>query len=90
MVMPFNAPNAAREIIKQHGSDLAAVIVEPVMGSAAMIPATPEYLATLRECTEQQGSLLIPDEVITYRLAPGDAQEYYGVTPDLTCLERRR
>ncbi|MFQ5932751.1 MAG: aspartate aminotransferase family protein, partial [Nitrospiraceae bacterium] len=85
-IMPFNDPSAARAVIEKHGDDLAAVIVEPVMGSAGMIPATGDYLETLRECCDVVGALLIFDEVITYRLARGGAQEHYGVTPDLTCL----
>ena len=56
------------------------------MGSAGMIPATSEYLATLREVTQKLGSLLIFDEVVTYRLAPGGAQEHFGIAPDITCL----
>ncbi|MCE2462801.1 MAG: aspartate aminotransferase family protein [Dehalococcoidia bacterium] len=86
VIMPFNDPNGARRIIEEHGDEISSVIVEPVMGSAGMIPATQEYLDTLREVTRKLGVLLIFDEVITYRLAPGGAQEYYGVTPDLTCL----
>jgi glutamate-1-semialdehyde 2,1-aminomutase len=86
VIIPFNNPDGAKRIIKEHGEEVAAVIVEPVMGSAGMIPATAEYLRTLRIVTQRLGALLIFDEVITYRLAPGGAQEYYGVTPDLTCL----
>ena len=74
-IIPFNNPDAAQDIITDHGDDLAAVIVEPVMGSAGMIPATKEYLTALRECTASIESLLIFDEVITYRLASGGAQE---------------
>ena len=85
-IMPFNDPHAARELIEKHGNDLAAVIVEPVMGSAGMIPAATGYLESLREGCNKVEALLIFDEVITYRLAPGGAQEYFGVTPDLTCL----
>ncbi len=86
VIMPFNDPDGARRIIEEYGDEVSSVIVEPVMGSAGMIPATQEYLETLREVTENLGTLLIFDEVITYRLALGGAQEYYGVTPDLTCL----
>lgn len=86
IIMPFNDPDGARRIIERHAEDVAAVIVEPVMGSAGMIPATEEYLRTVQEATSKIGALLIFDEVITFRLAPGGAQEYYGVIPDITCL----
>ncbi len=86
VIMPFNDPEGVRQIVHQHADKVASVIVEPVMGAAGMIPATPEYLQTLREVTEEIGALLIFDEVITFRLAPGGAQEYYGVIPDLTCF----
>ena len=86
IVMPFNDPDGARRIIEEHGDEVSSVIVEPVMGSAGMIPATEGYLNSLREITNRLGALLIFDEVITYRLAPGGAQEYFGVSPDLTCL----
>lgn len=86
VVVPFNDPEAARRIVEEHGAEVSSIIVEPVMGSAGMIPASREYLTALREVTEELAALLIFDEVITYRLAPGGAQEYFGITPDLTCL----
>jgi glutamate-1-semialdehyde 2,1-aminomutase len=86
IIIPFNDPENARRIIEEEADQVACVIVEPVMGAAGMIPAMPEYLQTLREVSSEVGALLIFDEVITYRLAPGGAQEYYGVIPDLTCL----
>ena len=86
IIVPFNDPQGAREVIEENGEDVACVIVEPVLGSAGMIAATPEYLATLREVTLKLGALLIFDEVITYRPAPGGAQEYFGIDPDITCL----
>jgi glutamate-1-semialdehyde 2,1-aminomutase len=86
VIAPFNHNQAAARIIERHGSDLAAVIVEPVMGSAGMIPAQVEYLQLLRSATESCGALLIFDEVITFRLAYGGAQEHYRIKPDLTTL----
>ncbi len=86
VIMPFNDPQGAQQVIEEHGQEVAAVIVEPIMGAAGMIPATKEYLRSLRAVTQRIGALLIFDEVITYRLAPSGAQEYYGLTPDLTCL----
>ena len=85
VVLPFNEVEAAR-LIEQQGEHLAAVIVEPVMGSAGMIPAEQSYLDILREVTERLGILLVFDEVISFRVAYGGAQEYYGISPDLTCL----
>ena len=86
LVLPFNEVEAAAQLIEQQGEHLAAVIVEPVMGSAGMIPAEQGYLEMLRELTERFGILLVFDEVITFRVAYGGAQEHYSVTPDLTCL----
>jgi glutamate-1-semialdehyde 2,1-aminomutase len=69
--------------------DIAAVILEPAGGQAGTTPTIPGYLAELRALTERHGVLLVFDEVITgFRYAPGGAQEYYGVTPDLTTLAK--
>ncbi len=86
VVLPFNEVEAAARLIEQQGEHLAAVIVEPVLGSAGMIPAEQSYLEMLRDVTERLGILLVFDEVVSFRIAHGGAQEYYGVTPDLTCL----
>jgi glutamate-1-semialdehyde 2,1-aminomutase len=86
VVLPFNEAETAARLIEQQAEQLAAVIVEPVMGSAGMIPAEQGYLDMLREVTERLGILLVFDEVISFRVAYGGAQEYYGVSPDLTCL----
>lgn len=86
VVLPFNDVSAARRLITEHCGELAAVIVEPVLGNSGMIPATPEYLAMLREVTTQHGILLAFDEVVTLQVARGGAQEHYGVTPDITTL----
>ena len=86
LVLPFNEVEAAAGLIEEQGEQLAAVIVEPVLGSAGMIPAEQGYLEMLREVTERLGILLIFDEVVSFRVAYGGAQEHYGLTPDLTCL----
>ena len=86
LVLPFNEVEAAARLLEQQGKHLAAVIVEPVLGSAGMIPAEQGYLDMLREVTEQLGILLVFDEVVSFRIAYGGAQEYYGISPDLTCL----
>lgn len=86
VVAPFNKIEATSRIIEQHRDDLAAVIVEPVMGVGGMLPAETDYLRFLRRATQECGALLVFDEVITFRLAPGAMQEVYGIKPDLTAL----
>ena len=75
-----------RVVGAQASRDLAAVIVEPVMGAAGIIEPSEEFLHFSRELTEQHGIVLIFDEVISFRIAYGGAQTHYGVTPDLTTL----
>ena len=86
VVCPFNEPELATALIERHAADLAAVIVEPVMGSMGMIPAKTEFLQALRDATSKHGIVLIFDEVITLRLSAGGAQALHGVIPDLTCM----
>ncbi|MCI0903210.1 MAG: aspartate aminotransferase family protein [Chloroflexi bacterium] len=86
VVMPFNETAVARKILEEHKDELAAVIIEPMLGSVGMLPATTEYLSMLREFTRDNGIILIFDEVISYRASMGGAQEYYGITPDMTSL----
>ncbi len=84
IVLPYNHP-AAFEKIRRHAPQLAGVIIEPVQGAAGTIPASREFLSELRRITREIGAFLIFDEVITgFRLAPGGAQEYYGVMPDVS------
>lgn len=83
---PYNDAAAAAKLIAQHKDDLAAVIVEPMQGSGGCIPAEPEFLSTLRRETEKVGALLVFDEVMTSRLAPGGLQTRYGIRPDLMTL----
>ena len=86
VVLPFNETEVARGILEEHQEELAAVIVEPVMGSVGMLPATPEFLSMLRDFTDANGIVLIFDEVISFRVAEGGSQQYYGITPDMTSL----
>lgn len=86
VVCPYNEPELARNLIKAHADELAAVIVEPVLGSMGMIPATREFLEVLRESTLRHGIVLIFDEVITLRLGDLGAQQLHGITPDLTAM----
>lgn len=87
IVVPFNNAELFEETVKANKSDLAAVIVEPVIGNIGLVLPKAGFLQTLREVTEAYGVVLIFDEIITgFRMALGGAQEYYGVTPDLTTL----
>src|SRR5262249_19176380 len=86
VVAPFNNIEPTSALIRRHRDDLAAVILEPMMGYGGMIAASPEYLRAVRQETESCGALLIFDEVITFRVAYGGAQEIYQVRPDLTAL----
>ena len=83
----FNDLDAVQEIFRAHAGRIAGVILEPVIGNAGFIPPAPGFLEELRSITQQDGALLIFDEVMTgFRVAPGGAQELYGITPDLTTL----
>ena len=85
--LPYNDKEAIKEVFAEEGDEIAAVILEPVAANMGVVPPADGYLEVLREITEEHGSLLIFDEVITgFRMAPGGAQEYYGVEADLTCL----
>ncbi len=86
IVLPYNHP-AAFDKIRRHADRLAGVIIEPVQGAAGTIPADKEFLTELRRVTREIGAFLIFDEVITgFRLAPGGAQEFYGVIPDVSAF----
>ena len=86
VIMPYNDLENAERVIREHADELAAVIVEPINGQCGMVPAEPEFLEGLRRLTSELGILLIFDEVIAFRASRGGAQEFYGVTPDLTCF----
>jgi len=82
--LPFNDIELTSQILRKYKDDLAAVIIEPVVGAGGFIPAEYEYLQALRELTKEFGGILIFDEVITgFRLALGGAQEFYDIIPDL-------
>lgn len=81
----YNDENSVRQIMEKYGDDIACIVVEPVAANMGVVPPKPNFLRFLRDITKQYGSLLIFDEVITgFRLALGGAQEYYGITPDLS------
>jgi glutamate-1-semialdehyde 2,1-aminomutase len=88
-VLTWNDADAIRAFMAEHGDRVAAIITEPVMLNTGCILPEPGYLEVLREIADAHGALLIFDEVITgFRFSPGGAQEYYGVTPDLTVLAK--
>lgn len=85
--LPYNDLDAVSQAFQKHSQDIAAVIVEPVAGNMGVVPPAPGFLEGLRALCDKYGSVLIFDEVITgFRLALGGAQEYFGITPDLTCM----
>ncbi|MEM3017434.1 MAG: glutamate-1-semialdehyde 2,1-aminomutase [Candidatus Bathyarchaeia archaeon] len=87
IVLPFNDVNALHQTFESKGDEIAAIIVEPVIGNMGVIPPSESYLTELRRISNRHGSLLIFDEVITgFRLALGGAQEYYDVKPDIASL----
>lgn len=87
ITVPYNDLDAVRRAIAEHGKDMACIIVEPVAANMGVVPPRQGFLEGLRKITEENGILLIFDEVITgFRIAYGGAQEYYGIKPDLTCL----
>lgn len=87
IVAPFNDEEAVRSIIAANPGQIAGIIVEPVPGNAGLYVPKPGYLEFLRKVTEENGALLIFDEVMTgFRLARGGAQERFGITPDLSCF----
>ncbi|MDQ3668135.1 MAG: glutamate-1-semialdehyde 2,1-aminomutase [Acidobacteriota bacterium] len=86
LTAPFNDPDSLERIFQQH-ADIAAVIIEPVVGNMGCVPPQEGYLKAVRELTSRNGALLIFDEVMTgFRVARGGAQELYGVLPDITTL----
>jgi len=87
IVIPYNDIDAAKMAFKMHKGKIAAVLVEPVAANMGVVLPTDGYLQTLRNLCDQNDALLMFDEVITgFRLAPGGAQELFGVKADITCL----
>jgi len=86
VICPYNQPSMAQALIDKYASELAAIIVEPVLGSMGMVPATKEFLQALRDSATKHGIILIFDEVISLRIDQGGAQSFFDITPDLTCM----
>lgn len=86
-VLPYNDVEALQRVFAAQGDSIACIIVEPVAGNMNMVQATPEFVQTMRHLTEQYGSVLIYDEVMTgFRVALGGAQALQGIVPDLTTM----
>ncbi|MEN9204322.1 MAG: glutamate-1-semialdehyde 2,1-aminomutase [Thermostichales cyanobacterium SZTDM-1c_bins_54] len=87
LTAPFNDLAAVAALFEQYPNEIAGVMLEPVVGNAGFIPPQPGFLEGLRELTQRYGALLVFDEVMTgFRISYGGAQQYFGVTPDLTTL----
>jgi glutamate-1-semialdehyde 2,1-aminomutase len=85
--LPYNDLEPVRQAARRYPGEIAAIIVEPVAGNMGVVPPRAGFLEGLRQIADQEGILLIFDEVITgFRVARGGAQELYGLRPDLTCL----
>lgn len=87
ITIPFNNTDAVEEVMQDCGDDIACIIVEPVPGNMGVVPPDNGFLMFLRDISQQFGTLLIFDEVMSgFRVAYGGAQGLYGVIPDITCL----
>jgi glutamate-1-semialdehyde 2,1-aminomutase len=82
----YNDEDAVAALVAPHRDDLAAILIEPMLGGGGCIPAERQFLLYLRELASETGAVLIFDEVMTSRLAPGGLQEAHGILPDLTTL----
>jgi len=87
LVLAYNDARAVEDVFARHGPQIAAAIVEPVVGNMGCVAGSPEFHQTLRDQTRRHGALLIFDEVMTgFRVAYGGAQSLLGIRPDLTTL----
>jgi glutamate-1-semialdehyde 2,1-aminomutase len=86
LIAPFNNFDIVNTLLDEHSNQVAAILVEPMMGSAGAIPPLPGYLQALRRLASKYNCLLIFDEIQTMRFHLGGAQAYYDVIPDLTAL----
>lgn len=87
LTSPYNDIETVKSLFEANKGEIAAIILEPVVGNSGFIPPNPGFLEALREITKENDTLLIFDEVMTgFRLAYGGAQEYFKITPDLTTM----
>ena len=84
LIGEFNNVEKSTEMIENHGADIAAILIEPMQGAGGCIPGDPEFLRALREAADRHRIVLIFDEVMTSRLAPGGLQEKLNLIPDMT------
>jgi len=82
----FNDLTGFESVLAEHGDDIAAVFLEPVLGSGGVIPATPEFLEGARAAAHDAGALFVLDEVLSFRFSTGGCQKLFGISPDLTML----
>jgi glutamate-1-semialdehyde 2,1-aminomutase len=87
VVLEYNEPQELEDLFRARGDEIAAVLMEPVVGNMGLVVPTAAFLTTVRELTRRHGSLLVCDEVMTgFRLSLGGAQQLLGIEPDLTTL----
>ncbi|MBI2254978.1 MAG: aminotransferase class III-fold pyridoxal phosphate-dependent enzyme [Proteobacteria bacterium] len=86
VIAPYNDVEGTLDLIRKHGTELAAILVEPMLGSGGCLPARRDFLSALRQAASELDIILIFDEVMTSRLSSGGLQAALGVTPDMTTL----
>jgi len=86
LLTSYNDSAEATRLARAHAEDLAAIIVEPMLGSGGCVPASSEFLKTLRSLADETGAVLVFDEVMTSRMSAGGMQARLGITPDMTTL----
>lgn len=88
-VIEYNNLDAVKHVVKKYKGQIAAIILEAISYNSGTVPTTPEYLQAVRKICDEEGIVMIMDEVITgMRFAPGSAQQFYGVTPDLSTFAK--
>ncbi|MFM8735802.1 MAG: glutamate-1-semialdehyde 2,1-aminomutase [Pirellulales bacterium] len=87
VVLEYNEPGQLEDLFRSRGDEIAAVLLEPVVGNMGLVVPSREFLATIRDLTRRHGALMVCDEVMTgFRLSLGGAQQLLGIEPDLTTL----
>jgi glutamate-1-semialdehyde 2,1-aminomutase len=86
IIFPFNDIERTIAILDRHADELACVMIDPLPHRVGLVPATAEYMAALRKWTDDNGAVFMLDEVITFRMGLGGAQNWYNVQPDLTAM----
>ena len=86
IVVPCNQPELAKQLLDQHKDEIACVLIDPMSHRVGLRPTDQDFMATLRRWTEDNGALLVFDEVITFRCEYSGAQSWYNISPDLTAL----